>query len=563
MHTIINDRISGDDQNGTIRVKIHRALQQPSIEDKERAVMEYLDVLMELSLISSKSNEHYINDHVPDQGILEIIQGSVAEILNPNITARLYDVLQVNKKNKFANAKLALQGYLNLAELRPELSAKRDYLQRIISILKGLGKGNQLLLPVYFNRILEYISQSNINTECYTVTKLTSELIGLNSPNGIPESLIQKIKDGLEQFRDDHEYRNYRLCHEDLSLLIPNNAVFHSIEAARSYIMEADHFSLTPNASQHRIAALYKKALLRFHFHEIKGEELDLLEKKLVKAQQAAAEQVQLFGCIDPIEIKDNPHLKLPDFENVYQAVYWLIDVPLISKKKIVEDLESKKESFFHLQRMSAVMTNAKGNTIDASEDNSKLAYKDAALFRQIYCKSIIWKMYGHFSDNQSISEMEVYELIARSKFIPKERLSIYTRGLYHGFRGDFLEAVHILVPQIENCLRHILNTHGKITAKLAEELQKEMSLQSYFNHLRTILHEDLILELEGLLNEAFGENLRNNLAHGLAETSIFNDSYIGLHTWWLALKLSLDIERFIIKNVKTDSENDAEILEQ
>jgi hypothetical protein len=206
-------------------------------------------------------------------------------------------------------------------------------------------------------------------------------------------------------------------------------------------------------------------------------------------------------------------------------------------------------------------MTNAKGNTIDASEDNSKLAYKDAALFRQIYCKSIIWKMYGHFSDNQSISEMEVYELIARSKFIAKERLSIYTRGLYHGFRGNFLEAVHILVPQIENCLRHILNTHGKITAKLAEELQKEMSLQSYFNHLRSILHEDLIFELEGLLNEAFGENLRNNMAHGLAETSIFNDSYIGLHTWWLALKMSLHIERFIIKDAKSSLKNDLDIL--
>lgn len=95
MHTIVNDRISHDDQPGLVRVKIHQGLQQPQIEEKERAVMEYLSVLMELSLVSSNSDERYINDHIPDQGTLEIIQASVAEILNPHIKARCYDVLQV------------------------------------------------------------------------------------------------------------------------------------------------------------------------------------------------------------------------------------------------------------------------------------------------------------------------------------------------------------------------------------------------------------------------------------------------------------------------------------
>lgn len=550
MHTIINDRISSDDQPGLIRLKIYQGLEQPQIEEKERAVMEYLGVLMDLSLVSSKSDERYINDHVPDQGNLEVIQASVAEILNPHIKARCYDVLQVNKKNKFENAKLALQEYINLAEPKPSLSEKRNYLQRIISILKGLGKGNQPLLPLYFNHVSANVVESDIKTECYSVTKLSRELAGLSSSAGLPDSLIQNIRNSLQHFRDSHEYRNYRLCQEALSVLLTDDAIFYSIEAARSYVMEADHALLTPNISQHLVSALYKKALIRFHFHEIKGEELETLEKKLIQSQKAAAEQARLVGWIDPIELKDNPYLKLPDFENVYQAVYWLIDFPLISKKRVVHEMNDKQTNFFHLKYMGSVMTNAKGNTIDSSQDNTKLIYRDASLFRQIYCKNILSKMYGHFSDNHSISEMEVYELIAKSRFIPEERVSIYTRGLYHGFRGDFLEAVHILVPQIENCLRHILTTHGKITIKLAEELQKEMSLSSYFKHLKSILHEDLIFELEGLLNEAFGENLRNNLAHGLSATSIFNDSYLGLHTWWLALKLSLDIEHFFIKNV-------------
>lgn len=549
MHSIVNSRISEDDQLGQIRVKIYQTLKHKNLVDKEKAVIQYLDEVMHLSLIGTKSDEYSINDHIPDQGTLAVIQDSVEDIGNVVIKARLYDILQVNKKSKFTHAKLAIDNYLNLSEQQKNLSGKRDYLQRIIAILKGLGKGNLTILPFYLDRIISFISEAEINSECYTITKLTKDLTGLTLNSGSLDNLTAKIKNNLEQFKTKHEYRNYRHCHETLALLIPSDAPFHSKEAARSYILDADHFSLKPNASQHMISALYKKALLRFHWYEIKGSELEALEKKLIKAQQDAVAQAELVGWIEPIEIKDNPHLKLPELNNVYEAVYWLIDVPLIHKKKIIEDLENKKESFFHLQHMGSVMTNQKGNTIDSSGDNSKLIYRDAALFRQIFCKSIIKKMYDHFSENQSISEMEVYEMIARSKFIPEDRLSIYTRGLYHGFRGDFLEAVHILIPQIEKCLSHLLNTHGKITTKLAEELQKEMSLLSYFNHLKPILHEDLIFELEGLLNEAFGDNLRNNFAHGLANTSIFTN-YIGLHTWWLALKLSLSIERFFINNI-------------
>lgn len=45
--------------------------------------------------------------------------------------------------------------------------------------------------------------------------------------------------------------------------------------------------------------------------------------------------------------------------------------------------------------------------------------------------------------------------------FVPADRVDLVTTGFARFLGGDFFSALHILVPQLENTLRHILKHAG------------------------------------------------------------------------------------------------------
>ena len=51
------------------------------------------------------------------------------------------------------------------------------------------------------------------------------------------------------------------------------------------------------------------------------------------------------------------------------------------------------------------------------------------------------------------------------------------------------------------------------------------------------IFGEDLSFELKSLFCDAFGPNLRNELAHGLLDDEACHSTY-AIYAWWLGLKL-------------------------
>lgn len=131
------------------------------------------------------------------------------------------------------------------------------------------------------------------------------------------------------------------------------------------------------------------------------------------------------------------------------------------------------------------------------------------------------------------------------SPFVPPSRARIYARGLYAGFIGDVLVAAHLLVPQLENSLRYILQENGEIVTGLDNKgIQNENGLNKLFEDHQELLEQligrDVTYDLRGLLAEHAGTNFRNRLMHGLLDDAVFMDTF-PFHTiylWWLTLRL-------------------------
>lgn len=131
-------------------------------------------------------------------------------------------------------------------------------------------------------------------------------------------------------------------------------------------------------------------------------------------------------------------------------------------------------------------------------------------------------------------------ELTTHHPFIPPERELIFSRGFLAGFQGDFLESLHLLIPQVENSLRYVLNNQGVITSRLSSEgIQEEMDLNALLEmpELKQIFGEDLVFDLQGTLTSRQGYNFRNLLSHGLLDQQAFY-SYSAIYIWWLLLRI-------------------------
>lgn len=134
----------------------------------------------------------------------------------------------------------------------------------------------------------------------------------------------------------------------------------------------------------------------------------------------------------------------------------------------------------------------------------------------------------------------DVAYLVNHNPFVPPGHEIIYGRGLLAGFAGDFIMSSHYLVPQIENSLRHVLQTAGHDITNLMSDMTQPVKILGPLLGMkatRDVFGEDLVFELRGLLIEKAGHELRNRIAHGFAGIGDCH-SPAAVTAWWLVLRI-------------------------
>ena len=104
--------------------------------------------------------------------------------------------------------------------------------------------------------------------------------------------------------------------------------------------------------------------------------------------------------------------------------------------------------------------------------------FSHAKLFQQVIVASVIEPARRQINLEHDVRVGDLYPLLANNPFIPHGREDIFARGLYYGLMGDFLLSTHLLIPQLENSIRSLLDMQGEITSSLdSEGIQQERDL--------------------------------------------------------------------------------------
>jgi hypothetical protein len=136
----------------------------------------------------------------------------------------------------------------------------------------------------------------------------------------------------------------------------------------------------------------------------------------------------------------------------------------------------------------------------------------------------------------------DIHPFVQNNPFVPPDHVEIFLRGLHAGFHGDFIIAVHLLVPQVENSLRHVLEEHGVDVSNLKSDGTQPVKILGALlgmEETKKILGPALHFEVRGHLIEKTGYDFRNKVAHGFVSQY---DCYskAALSCWWLVLRLCL-----------------------
>lgn len=167
---------------------------------------------------------------------------------------------------------------------------------------------------------------------------------------------------------------------------------------------------------------------------------------------------------------------------------------------------------------------------------------RQASIQRQIFVQSFFEPARLKTSAICDMQEEHFRTLVASSPFVPITHWGLVALGLLRMFQGDYRSAAHLLIPQLEPCLRHVLRMLGHDPSTEYDNLtEQDLSLSNILSRFKTqltsILSEGLVLEIELLFDHRSGPALRHGFAHGrISDSGCFSSDAI--YACWFIYRL-------------------------
>jgi hypothetical protein len=167
-------------------------------------------------------------------------------------------------------------------------------------------------------------------------------------------------------------------------------------------------------------------------------------------------------------------------------------------------------------------------NTGTAAEDDQGRLIYDIAFNFQLNCGYlgfVIQTIINTFSP----TARQVAHYLSKSELFSAAHKQLLERGLIAYLEHDYMVAVHMLIPQIESAVRHLLERQGEMPLRISKRDDGAFQLMTFDQ----VLSHELIQRAFGdnrqlyfrvLFTDPRGWNLRNHVSHGMV-TDITLDS--------------------------------------
>jgi hypothetical protein len=141
--------------------------------------------------------------------------------------------------------------------------------------------------------------------------------------------------------------------------------------------------------------------------------------------------------------------------------------------------------------------------------------------FSSVFLDSVM----GRLIERYSLTATMLVDYLYRSLVFQEDKKKILERGLEAYLKGNYIVAAHLLIPQVEDAIRNLVEMSGGVVLKRGrgggfhlttfDELLRDEIVEEAFG-------EDLSFYLRVLFTDQRGWNLRNDVCHGVLPSESF-----------------------------------------
>lgn len=493
---------------------------------------------------------------VLDESHLALLENLVERRVDCELRARIADILWL-KKHDYRMAQAAIESYLESAsrvEHPKNWVECIDRIARAVTLVQQLGRTAEQVAQVT-HHIEIVLEEYQANDPLYLSQRLMELLLKLDQGDSAKyAAMADGAATSAERQHNWERARDYWLLKARWHARAKEEAPRWQCEtrAAETYVNSAaerrggDSATCAIAADELQMAI---QALCRVPGTADRRKELHTL---MLEYQQKSADAMPSFQV--EVDFKDcaREAQEKVKGKSLLDAIFIL--ATMLRSRPVADlrsDVQKSREEYAILYAFQKQLVDSKGRikAVNRRECDSASSLSDEMLpdmfgeagrTQEGFAMGVIEPARQQMCVDHNPRVDTFHPIVTDNPFVPPGREYIFALGLHAGLTRNPIAAASILVPQVENSIRDLLEREGVKTSVLRRDgTQADSTLEGLLKEekLKGILGEDAIFDLRGLLVEEFGTNLRNSVAHGLVSQNGFFSPRV-TYFWWLILHL-------------------------
>ena len=556
---VVVSQISKEGFIGFCRVFGQKVIEaRNSKNTKMEAIYTILTILTGFELDSSSTAKpfSYTGDLelINDQH-LGALRAWAPEISDLRLQARIADALWFRKREPrqdYILAQLAVDSHFKIAQTRED-SISFKHIERAYWLAKSLGYREADIIK-YIEEILD---KSNEEEKSFLPAKLM-ELLQDGKKGDATKlvTLAESIAKKSESERDWHRARTYwEVTTRWYQIMKDSHNERRSwLSFSETYVHESQDALNNSSPSYLTAAHFLDQAITALRKASDTQERVDeLCRLRLSYGEQTLKEMIPFSQTVNISDAAEKAR-KIVEGKTLEQAVFNLALSGVSPSVAFLRKLVQENMQKYPLQAMSPMQIYEKGRVTarqpsifscdpdEVEETIRSEMFKYSSNFCQgWFASATIEPARYQINLEHHVRINDWLPIVFNSPFVPMNREYIFAEGLDAGLKGNFMIAAHLLIPQVENSMRVLLNQLGiNTTGYNAKGIQDEDNINTFYRDHRSTLEKifgkDMAFDFEGLLISRYGMNLRNRMAHGLIDHGDFAQSHLS-YLWWLILR--------------------------
>lgn len=488
---------------------------------------------------------------------LKAVYPWAACLKDAELRARFLDVVWVQAK-LFRAAKEAVPAYIVSAQslFDPQhWTAYAERLERAIRLAASLGKPGAELIDSAFQEVLSVVRRLGGSDPLYLTLRLTQLLLEFRRGDGAElaeyTSKAARMAEESGDFWRANGYFNatadcYRAAHQ------PDEEAKYRRAAAESLAKEAEAALSQPGRGAIAAATVLSSAVQAMRQAGGGKERAAELGRRLIELQAQAVSE--LHSISTTIDVSDQVRtaegiVRGRPFREAVLRLCQIVRSPSLDSlreevgeqaRTAVLDADSPQDVLNSRGRVVAKVPGLERGAADPSLPGLRWRmFRCAARRRSLNAQAVIEPARQIILHEHAPARDQVLDVIRHSPWIPDGRHESVARAIVAGFHGDMLMVGHLVPIQFEAVVRQAVELGGAPDPMLKPDgTQAERTLSALLDsaEAKRAFGEAGVFELEDLLIDPLGSNLRNEVAHGLkSDSDFFSNQFV--YTWWLFLR--------------------------